>query len=100
MVSGMALHKTKAWNFVERGEQPVPICGDNGYRLLPRVWRLVLQTVVAGMVAKRAQRAGGGGTDGWRCFGTGWTSRPQKEKDPIGRAAKGRVDINGRIIAA
>ena len=29
-----------------------------------------------------------------------WTRRPQKEKDPISRATRGRVDVNGRIPAA
>ena len=27
-----------AWKFVERGEQPVPVCGDGGYRLVFGDW--------------------------------------------------------------
>ena len=27
-----------AWKFVERGEQPVPVCGDSGYRLVYGDW--------------------------------------------------------------
>ena len=37
----MARHYTKpmhAWRFVERGEQPVPVCGDGGYRLVFGDW--------------------------------------------------------------
>ena len=98
-VSGKALHKAKACVEVY-GEGGAAGAGMWRKRVLPRVWGLVLQAVVASMVAKRAQRTGGGGTDRWRCFGTGWTGRPQKEKDPISRAARGKVDVNGRIIAA
>ena len=37
----VARHCTKpthAWKFVERGEQPVPVCGDSGYRLVYGDW--------------------------------------------------------------
>ena len=37
----VARHYTKpkhAWKFVERGEQPVPVCGENGYRLVYGDW--------------------------------------------------------------
>ena len=37
----VARHYTKpkhAWKFVERGQQPVPVCGDSGYRLVYGDW--------------------------------------------------------------
>ena len=37
----VARHYTKpkhSWTFVERGDQPVPVCGDGGYRLVFGDW--------------------------------------------------------------
>ena len=67
-VSGTALHKTKACMEI-RGEGRTAGAGMWGQWISPRVRGLVVQTVVANMVAQRAQR--GGGKDRWRCFGTG-----------------------------
>ena len=96
----LARHYTKpkhAWKFVERGKQPVPVCGENGYRLVygdwsSKQWWPACYEKSAATWQQRHKRMASSGTD--------WTGCPKKEKDPICRIAKGRVGGSGCMDAA
>ena len=98
-VSGEALHKAKA-RLEIRGARGIAGAGMWRKWVSPRVWRLVLQTVVEGMAMETAPQTGGRGTDGWQSFGTDWTGRPKKQKDPIYTTTRGKVDGSGCMHAA
>ena len=94
----VARHYTKpkhAWKFVERGEQPVPVCRENGYRLMCGDW-----SSKQWCAAEKSSASCGRGTGGRQSSGTNRTSRPKKEKDRICRTARGRVEDSGRMASA